>query len=107
MAIPKKGTRRIVVDATAYRWRVRSRPTYCQGNAWGNLSFAVELEDAGQTTLVVEVDASRPDNWVGAPSAVITPAIVERAIRNALQRGWRPHERGSPHPLSLSVVVST
>src|SRR5262249_12702797 len=107
MAIPKKGTRRIVVDATAYRWRVRSRPTYCQGNAWGNLSFAVELECEGKTLWVVKLDHARPNSGGGAQSAFTTPAIVERAIRNALERGWRPHERGSPHALSLSVIVST
>lgn len=34
MALVRKGARRIVVDGTAYRWRLRRRPTYCQGLAW-------------------------------------------------------------------------
>ena len=28
MAIGRKGSRRIVVDGTTYRWRLRRRPTY-------------------------------------------------------------------------------
>ena len=34
MALVRKGSRQIVVDGTAYRWRLRGRPTYSQGLAW-------------------------------------------------------------------------
>lgn len=103
MAIPITGSRRIIVADTAYRWRVRSKPTYAQGLAWSPLSFAVELEADGLSTLVVEVDAARPDNWVNAPGAVVAPSIVRRAIFMAMDAGWRPREAGSPHTLSLSL----
>jgi hypothetical protein len=33
MALVRKEARRIVVDGTAYRWRLRGRPTYFQGLA--------------------------------------------------------------------------
>lgn len=33
VAIPKKGSRLISVDGTAYRWRIRHKPTYSQGNS--------------------------------------------------------------------------
>jgi hypothetical protein len=102
MAIPKKGSRVIVVEGESYRWAVRRRPTYSQAIAQSPLSFAVELGTSGQTTLVVTVNASRPDNWVGSPSKVITPAVVESAIRKALQQGWQPSEKGSPYALQLS-----
>lgn len=103
MAIPKTGSRRIVVDAVAYRWTVRSRPSYVQGLAQSPLSFAVELEHAGKTTLVVTADVFRPDNWVLSRSGIVTPAVVERGIRSALQQGWQPAKQGSPHTLSLSI----
>ncbi|TMR88031.1 hypothetical protein EJK15_68485 [Nonomuraea basaltis] len=45
MAIPKKGSRHITVDGAVLRWRVRRKPTYCQGNGWGPMTFAVELAD--------------------------------------------------------------
>src|SRR5690606_2957094 len=60
MSMPKTGSRRIVVDGTPFRWRVRSRPTYCQGNAWSPLTVAVERE-AGGAVLVLVFGGARPD----------------------------------------------
>lgn len=99
MTIPRKASRRIMVDAVPYRWAVRPRLSAPETP----LSFAVELEDAGGTTLVVTTDAVRPHSWFGPPGAVMTPAIVERVIREALQQGWRPLEKGSPFLFSLSI----
>ncbi len=31
MAIPKRGSRNIVVNGESYRWYMRRRPTYSQG----------------------------------------------------------------------------
>ncbi|GAA3653812.1 hypothetical protein GCM10022224_016050 [Nonomuraea antimicrobica] len=42
MATSKKGSRLITVDGTAFRWRVRRKPTYCQANSSGPLTFAVD-----------------------------------------------------------------
>jgi len=105
MAIPKTGSRRIVVDGLAYRWTVRHRPTYCQGMAWSPLSFAVELESSGNSTLLVSCELSRPDNWVDSPSVVVTPSVIESAIRLALSQGWHPEEKGSPHSLALPKEI--
>jgi hypothetical protein len=103
MAIAKKGSRRIVVESVPYRWTIRPRPTYVQALAQSPMSFAVELESDGRTTLVVTVDTSRPDNWLGAESCAILPSVVERAIRQALQQGWHPDEKGAPYGLELSA----
>jgi hypothetical protein len=57
MALGRKGARRIVVDGTAYRWRLRRRPTYLQG-----LAFSQECgeTDSGSGTAAdhVVTDAS-------------------------------------------------
>jgi hypothetical protein len=104
MAIAKRGSRRINVEGESYRWTVRPRPTYAQGLAESPLSFAVELEKLGRTTLVVTMDRSRPDNWMLADSCVVTPSVVERAIREAIRQGWLPSEKGCPYALSLSAA---
>jgi hypothetical protein len=101
MAIAKKGSRRIVVDSMPYRWTVRPRPAYTQALAQVNLSFAAELETDGRCILVVTVDAARPDNWLGIASGVVTPVVVERAIRLALQQGWTPGQCGSAFELTM------
>jgi hypothetical protein len=103
MAIPSKGSRRIVVDDTAYRWTVRRKPTYAQGLADSPLSFAVENEAAPGTTLLVLTDGPRADNWVEPPGRPVTPAIVEQAIRAALAQGWQSSDQGGAFEISLAI----
>lgn len=104
MSIARKGSRSIIVESTAYQWAIRPRPTYCQGLAQGNLRFAVELEEGGRTTLLVTMGVARPDNWMMVEASIVSPSIVERAIRLALQQGWRPGEAGSAFELSMQCA---
>nr|WP_084715061.1 hypothetical protein [Streptacidiphilus jeojiense] len=101
MTLTGRGSRRIVVDDVAYRWRVRRRPTYSQSNGWGQQSYAVEHETNPGTTLVVETGRAHPGNWFNLTSAPIRPAQVAGNIRQALAQGWKPEAPGSPfflHP---------
>ena len=107
MALVKKGSRRIVVDGVTYRWRVRHKPTYCQGNGWTPLTFAVENATTPGTTLVVQTDRPHPGNWFALPSQPVLPADVAQAIRTALARGWMPLASGSPFSLELSSGSTT
>ncbi|MEV0591815.1 hypothetical protein [Nonomuraea cavernae] len=102
MAIPKKGSRLITVDGTKFRWRVRRKPTYCQGNSWGPMTFAVELADASGRVLLVSLPCSRPDAWWGERTMAIRPALVTATIRIALDRGWDPRQAGSAFNLELT-----
>ena len=101
MSLPNKGSRRIVVDDIAYRWRVRHKPTYFQGAFVSELQFAVQREAFGRCTLSVILDQPRPDNWLGKPGAVVTPALVAQAVRQALQQGWQASSAGSAFVLRL------
>ena len=105
MTIARKGSRPIIVDGVAYRWSVRPRPSYSQGLANGSLTFAVVTDEAPGSTLVVTLDVARPDNWMHEPSASITPATVEGAIRQALLHGWRPEQTGSAFPLQIHAAA--
>ena len=96
MSLPNKGSRRIVVDDIAYRWRVRHKPTYGQGAFASELQFAVQRESFGRCTLSVILDQPRPDNWLGKPGAVVTPALV-------LQQGWQASSAGSAFVLRLAA----
>lgn len=101
MAITKRGSRRIVVDARRYIWTVRRKPSYSQALAETPLTFAVELEVGGGSVLVVDLDTPRLDNWHQAPGVVITPKLVEQTIREAIARGWRPQAKGKPQRLRV------
>ncbi|MFE2436344.1 hypothetical protein [Streptomyces sp. NPDC059409] len=103
MALVRKGSRRIVVDGTAYRWRLRRRPTYFQALAWTPCTFAVVYADAPGTTLVVTTNQPHPSNWFGREAKPVLPSDVAHAIELALCEGWTPTEPGSPFCLDLSA----
>ncbi|GGX99252.1 hypothetical protein [Streptomyces minutiscleroticus] len=103
MALGRKGARRIVVDGTTYRWRLRRRPTYFQGLAWTPCTFAVEHADTPGTTLVVTTDQPHPSNWIGREAEPVLPSDVARVIDRALREGWLPTAPGSPFHLGLSA----
>ncbi|MFD7708029.1 hypothetical protein ACFV6E_34720 [Streptomyces sp. NPDC059785] len=103
MALVRKGSRRIVVDGTAYRWRLRGRPTYSQGLAWSPCAFGVEHADAQGMTLVVATDQPHPGNWIGREAGPVRPSRVAAAVRLALREGWTPTVQGSAFHLDLSA----
>jgi len=90
MAIPRKGSRRIVVDNIEYLWYIRRKPTYDQ-SLDGGLTFAVEMISEEKTaTLVVNSPTHRPDSYLGDSPVFISPKDVEKAIQTALSVGWQP-----------------
>jgi hypothetical protein len=101
MAITKRGSRRIVVDGARYRWTVRRKPSYSQALAESRLTFAVELETANGSVLVVDTGTARSDNLLKAPTSVVTPKLVEQSVRAAIAKGWRPAVKGKPHLLQV------
>lgn len=101
MTIRKAGSRPIVVDGQRYRWRVRRSPTYMQGAYAAALTFSVQREDGG-SYLLVTASGPRPDNWLGRPGAVITPAAVAGVVRRALASGWQAGPGGRPFKLALA-----
>ncbi|MFE4256007.1 hypothetical protein ACFRU3_42535 [Streptomyces sp. NPDC056910] len=103
MALGRKGARRIVVDDTAYRWRLRRRPTYFQGLTWSPCTFAVEHADTPGTTLVVTSNQPHLSNWIGREARPVLPSDVAQAIERALREGWSPTAPGSPWHLDLSA----
>lgn len=93
MSLPRKGTRTLEVDGVRYRWLVRRKPTYGQAVGDSGLSVAVELEHPG-ATMVVKLDANRPDAWVNSSEVSVTPADVVEFIRVGLGYGWDPSADG-------------
>jgi hypothetical protein len=106
MTLAGKGSRRIVVGDVAYRWTVRRKPTYSQGIAESPLSFAVELADRPAGRLLVSLPVPRPDNWLHAPSGVVTPALVARCITDARDSGWDPARPGPPLTINLPAPTA-
>jgi hypothetical protein len=95
VALPRKGSRHIVVDDITYRWMVRRRPTYDQGMCWSLLTYAVEHAEAPGATLIVRTDRPHPGNWMGKETFPVLPSHVADAIRTARAQGWRPETPAS------------
>ncbi|MFF1607013.1 hypothetical protein ACFVYA_04465 [Amycolatopsis sp. NPDC058278] len=87
MTLPRRGSRRITVDGTDYRWAVRRKPTYSQGIG-ATMTFAVELAERPGATLVVDTGRPRPDNWLRLATEPVRPPEVAEAVRAALTRGF-------------------
>jgi len=105
--MPSRGARRILVDGVPFRWAVRRRPTYHQGNGWAPLTFVVEAADQPGAPLVVTTSAAHPGNWMGLPAGTVRPAMVGSAIRRALDAGWRPGRPGPAVPLHIVDLDSS
>ena len=101
MAIPKRGSRNIVVNGEPYRWYMRRRPTFRQGLCEEPMSFAIEHADANGSVLRVTLPQHHPGNWKRAAIVPIVPANVEEYIQMALARGWKPTQPGKPFTLDL------
>ncbi|MFD5792423.1 hypothetical protein ACFWIO_02620 [Streptomyces diastatochromogenes] len=92
----RKGSRRVVVNGTTYRWRLRHRPTYGQALCWSPCTYAVEHAESPGTTLVVTTNQPHTGNWLGRPGNPVLPSDVADAIEAALRQGWVPTRSGSP-----------
>ena len=75
MSIPKKGTRKITVDNVDYRWLVS--PGYEIG-----LGIVVESSELSDSRMITYVDHGN----------IVSPWLVRVAIKNAISKGWQPHE---------------
>ena len=102
MAIPKKGTRNIVVQDETYRWLIRRKVTYTQ-SAYGTgfLHVAIDHNENPGTTLLIITDRQHPKDCVTKKVIPVTPGDVASWIIQAKTLGWKPMQKGSP----IHVVI--
>ena len=104
MSIPKKGTRKIIVDGEAFLWLIRRQPTYTQECFYGgNLRVAVEHAEQPGSVLVILTDLPHPQGLVSKQEVKpIIPSDVAQWIRQAVQLGWQPMRSGIPFQLQIA-----
>lgn len=94
MAIGRKSSRRIVVDGTTYRWRLRRQPTYDQALCDRPCTYAVQYAEDPGTTFVVTTNQPHTSNWSGSPAVAVLPRDATAAMASALCPGWSPTQPG-------------
>lgn len=103
MAIPKRGSRNIVVNGDPYRWYVRRKPSHAQADFFTGMGLAVERADVKGAVLVVELPQPHPGIWSGYPAErPVVPVDVEAYIQTALARGWQPGKPGKTFALDMT-----
>ena len=96
MALPRRGSRLITVDAREYRWIVSPN------DGW--IEVVVERTDGPGRRLVARTGYHDLTNEAGlnlAQQPKITPAFVRRAILAAIAAGWKPSVRGKHFTLDI------
>ena len=78
MSLPKKGSRLIIINGISYRYKIVVRSAQTE-------IFIEQDEVKGQKLHCI----SRNQNQV-----TITPAVVNPIISSAIQKGWKPAEKG-------------
>jgi hypothetical protein len=87
-----------------YRWYIRRKPTYGEGAYLSPMHVAIESADEPGTVLHVNLELSRPDNWIEPHQTALSPALVAEIIQAALSRGWEPKARGSTFRLAYPLA---
>ena len=113
MAIPKQGSRPIIVDGTTYRWYMRRKATYHQllialeqrvhpGEVrTGYITIAVEHAEARGYVLAFTLPQVHPNTNMGLPVVPVVPSQVARVITQALAAGWQPTKPGKPFTINV------
>jgi hypothetical protein len=95
MALPRQGSRHLVCDETAYRWRVRKMTPNNPSRGWRPMQLVVESTDAVCAgTLLVDLGIIRPDTWITPHQTALKPSLVREIINAARKAGWDPNESG-------------
>ncbi|MDZ8054575.1 MAG: hypothetical protein RMX68_008455 [Aulosira sp. ZfuVER01] len=96
MSIPKRGTRKIVVDGEPFIWLIRRQATNSQADyGCGYIHVAVEHAQVPGSVLVIYTDKPHPQNWI-AEVKPVKPSDAARWILQAIQAGWKPKILGAP-----------
>ena len=102
MAIPAKGSRKIIVDDEAYKWLIRRKATHLQTDyGIGKISVAIQHATRTGSTLIVLTDCPHPKDWATEAVDPITPKDVAEWIQAAKRKGWAPDKPRAQFILEL------
>ena len=102
MAIPKKGFRKITVDENQFFWKVRKKISW---NELHNSPLGIPIQhiDGGQL-LIIYIGFSR-SYFTENNEFPITPSLIKKCIRKAIESGWKYNEKGKQYELDCSNIL--
>ncbi len=103
MALPKKGLRKITIDDNQFVWKVRKKISWEEKHD-GQLGIPIQHIDGGQM-LIVYVGFSR-SYFSENNEFAITPVLIAKSIRKAIDLGWKYKDKGQVFILDCSDLVN-
>jgi len=110
MAIPKRGSRIIVIDGITYRWHVRKKASYSKHlSFWTNgsvgVTIAVEHAETPGSVLVAHMPPQQHPISGTLPVVSVVPSQVAESIARALATGWEAKKPGGPFRLRMAELT--
>ena len=97
MALPKKGFRKITVDNNQFLWRVRKKVTW---NEKHNTPLGIPIQHIDGGQLLIAIIGYARSGYGEYLMQEITPSLIEKCIRKAIEKGWNFKEEGKKFELN-------
>lgn len=102
MSIPRKGSRRIIVNGNEFIWKIKKYPSH---NERHNVEYLTPVQHAeGGQILLISLGYCR-SGYQGAKMFSITPSILERCIKYAITEGWQFREKLPPLNINCNSIL--
>lgn len=103
MAITSKGSRNIEVNGHKFIWKIKKHPNH---NERHNATYNIPIQHIeGGQLLLVSIGYCRSYNYEGSKTFQITPSIIARCIKRAINEGWSFLEKLPPLEKDYSIIV--
>ncbi len=102
MVIPKKGFRKITIDENQFFWKVRKKISWNEIHN-GSLGIPIQHVNGGRL-LIVYIGFSR-SYFEKNNEFPITPSLIEKCIRKAIEAGWMYNEDGNQFEFDCCDVM--
>jgi len=102
MALPKKSSRKIVVDGTSYRW------AFFENSGWNDITIQSESGNGSKLHAHVNWDEYDPEQQgISGWYSVVLPKFIAKTIQLAIVKGWKPEVSGTQFSLRLESPKSS
>lgn len=101
MAIPKKGSRKIVVDGYEFVWKFRKRMGH---NERHGVDYLIPIQYMDRQILLISTGYNRSDFYFDDIFSV-TPSIIEKCIRFSISQGWQFEKKLPPLEIDCRSVL--
>lgn len=103
MTMPRKGSRKIVIDGNEFIWKIKKDPSHSESH---DVMYQIPIQHiGGGQILLVSTGFCRSYAYKGSRVFQITPSIITRCIEYAIGEGWQFMEKLPPLEKNYPFVL--